>query len=173
MSRKKNSKVAHDGIKVVGMFRVQITEDDLAGGKRIVGDSGWRKNQVTNLGINQYIGTWLASGSGGKAVTHAALGTGSAPASNATTLDGELGHASNDRASVSTSIVSSRTVQFTAAWASSDSVVTATANISNIGLFNTSTTQVGTLFAGNTYTSSALATNQNVNATYQIRFVST
>lgn len=171
MSRKKKNKL-HDGIKVTGVFRVQITEDDARGKQRVIGDSGWQKNQVTNLGISQYINQWLVSGSGGKAVTHAALGTGGAPASNDTTLAGELTHAANDRASVSTSIVSSRTAQFTAAWASSDSFMSATANISNIGLFNTSTTSVGTLFAGNTYASSSLATNQNVNATYQIRFTS-
>jgi hypothetical protein len=35
-------------------------------------------------------------------------------------------------------------------------------------LFNSSST--GTLFAGNTYTSSSCATNQNVNATYDITF---
>jgi hypothetical protein len=42
----------------------------------------------------------------------------------------------------------------------------------NVGLFNVSgpTTASGTLFAGNTYTSSSCATNQNVNATYDIIF---
>ena len=99
-----------------------------------------------------------------------ALGTGGAPASNATTLTGELTHGANGRAAVTSSIVDSGTAQFTAQFASSASFVTASANISCIGLYNTATTDVGTLFAGNTFASSTCATNQSVNATYQIRF---
>jgi hypothetical protein len=61
-------------------------------------------------------------------------------------------------------------VQFTATFASSDSFMSATANISNIGLFQQSNVTTGTLFAGNTYASSSCATNQNVNATYTVSF---
>jgi len=149
-----------DSMKVKGFFRVQITED----GKGVVGDSGWKKNQVTNLGIQDYVVQWLCSGAGGKAITHLALGSGSAPASNATSLEGEV----VKRQAVTTSIVSSRTAQFTGQFASANSFVTNTQNISNVGLFNTSSG--GTIFAGNTYASSSCATNQNVNVTYQIRF---
>lgn len=177
-TKKKNKKPyggAHDGIKLQGFFRVQITED----GKGVVGDSGWCENAVTNDGITQYLVNWiLGDTANGKSVTRMALGTGTAPGATDTTLNGELFHKStnattNSRASVSTSVVSSKTAQFTAAFLSANSFVTAAANISNIGLFNsylTSLANVGTLFAGNTYTSSSLATNQNVNATYQIRF---
>lgn len=144
-----------------GFYRIQITEE----GKGVIGDSQWQENQVTNLGINQYVVNWLLGDTGnGKSVSFMALGTGSVPASNDTTLGGEV----VKRAAVSTSVVSSRTAQFTAQFASSASFVTTTVNISNIGLFNTSSG--GTLFAGNTYASSSCATNQNVNATYQIRF---
>lgn len=162
-------KTNHSPVKLRGFFRVQITEGPK---NKIKGDSGWCENQVTNDGIKDYLVTWLVTGSGGKSVSHMALGTGGAPASNATTLANELTQASNARAAVSTSIVSSRTAQFTAAFNSSNSFITASVNISNIGLFETSTTAGGSLFAGNTYTSSSLATNQNVNATYQIRFTS-
>lgn len=162
MSRKAKSPSSSVGVR--GFYRINITENG-----KVVGDTGWKENQVTNDGILNYLTTPLTGGTG-KAVTHMALGTGGAPASNDTALSGELTHAAGDRKAVSTSIVSSRTAQFTAAWASSDSFVTATANISNIGLFYTSTTAAGSIFAGNTYTSSAVATNQNVNATYQIRF---
>lgn len=154
----------HSPIKLQGFFRVQIEEDG-----RIVGDSGWKENQVTNDGILLYLATPLTGGAA-YPVTHMALGTGTAPASNGTSLNGEITHATNSRKTVSTSIVSSRTAQFTAAFNSSDSFITASVNISNIGLFRTSTTAAGTILAGNTYTSSSLATNQNVNATYQIRF---
>lgn len=164
-----------DGLKVRGFFRVQLTED----GKGVVGDSGWRENQVTNDGIRQYIVGWLVSGTG-KSVTHMALGTGGAPAATDTTLSGELFHKStnattNSRAAVSTSVVASGTAQFTAQFSSANSFVTASADISNIGLFETYLTSLGnagTLFAGNTYASSTCATNQSVNATYQIRFAS-
>ncbi len=148
-----------------GFFRVQITEN----GKGVVGDSGWQENQVTNDGITQYLINNLCGAAGTKAVTHLALGTGGAPAASDTTLAGELAEAAG-RQAVSTSVVASKTAQFTGQFASANSFVTATRNISNIGLFNTSTAATGTLFAGNTYASSSCATNQNVNATYQIRF---
>ena len=160
-----------------GFFRVNITED-VNGKQKIVGDSGWKENQVTNLGIQDYLVDALLGAAGNKAVTHAALGTGTAPGAAATALDGENLHRStngttNSRATVTTSIVSSKTAQFTAAFLSANSVVTIAANISNVGLFETRLTSLataGTLFAGNTYVSSSLATNQNVNVTYQIRF---
>jgi hypothetical protein len=156
-----------DGMKVKGFFRVQITE----AGKGVMGDSGWCENQVTNDGIQQYLVDWLTSGAG-KSVGYMALGTGGAPAAGATDLPGELNHGVADRAAVTSSIIASVTAQFTGAFASAASFVTATANISNIGLFNTATAAVGTLFAGNTFASSSCATNQSVNATYQIRFAS-
>ena len=160
------------GIKLRGFFRLQITEDR-KGKEKIVGDSGWKKNQVTNLGIQDYLLDWLVGDTGnGKSITHIYLGTGTAPASNGTSLNGEIVDATDSRKAVSTSLISSRTAQFTAAFASSASFVTAAKNISNIGLINTLTTNIGTIFAGNTFASSSLATNQNVNATYQIRFTS-
>ena len=146
-----------------GFFRIQATENG-----KVVGDSGWRENQVLNLGIEQYIVTWVVTGSGGKAVTHMAIGTGGAPASADTTLAGQV--TDGKRAAVSTSIVSSRTAQFTAAFNSSDSFLTATANISNVGLVNTSATNLGTFLCGAAFASSAIATNNNLNITYQVRF---
>jgi len=159
----KNSGIK-DNTKIRGFFRLNILENG-----KIVGDSGWRENQVTNLGIQDYLVDAVLGNAGNKAVSHMALGTGAAPASDATSLSGEITHAAGSRKAVSTSIVASRTAQFTAAFASADSFVTATVNISNVGLFETSTTEGGTIFAGNTYASSSLATNQNVNVTYQIR----
>ena len=163
MSRRTKNKKEDVGVR--GFFRVQLTGDG-----KVVGDSGWQENQVTNLGINQYLVNWLVGDTAaGKSVSHMALGTGGAPASNATSLSGEVAHASDSRKGVSTSVVSSRTAQFTAAFNSADSWLTASANISNVGLFNTATTEAGTVFAGNTFASSAVATNQNVQVTYQIR----
>jgi len=155
-----------DAIKVRGFFRLQIVEDK-DGGQRVVGDSGWKRNQITNLGFDQFLAQTLAGMAGSKTVSHVALGTGGAPAAGDTSLAGEI-MSSTQRKTVSPSTIASKTAQFTAAFASSASFLTASVNLSNIGLFNTST--AGTLFAGNTYTSSACNTNQSVNVTYQIRF---
>lgn len=161
MSRDKGH---NEQVGVRGFFRLQLTKDG-----RIVGDSGWRENQVLNLGINQYIVNWVLGDTGnGKSVTHMAIGTGGAPASDDTTLSGQV--ANGKRAAVSTSVVSSRTAQFTAAFNSSDSFLTASANISNVGLVNTSTTSAGTFLCGAAFASSAVATNNNLLVTYQVRF---
>lgn len=157
-----------DGIKVHGFFRVNIIEHKPDGKEKIVGDSGWVKNQVVNLGFQDYLCKSLAGASGSKTVTHIALGTGGAPAAADTSLAGEI-MGSTQRKTASTSISSSKTLQFTAAFASSDSFLTGTSNLSNIGLFNTTSTNA-TLFAGNTFASSSCATNQSVNVTYQIQF---
>lgn len=154
-------KQTNDSVKVQGMFRVNVTEDG-----KIVGDSGWKKNQITNLGFNQYLVGSLGNISG-KSVTHAALGTGGAPAASDTTLAGE--QSVRAALTVATSS-SSKTLRCTATFSSANSFVTASKSISNIGLFNTSTAATGTLFAGNTYASSTVATNQDVNVTYDIIF---
>lgn len=165
------SKKIAEPMKIKGMFRVQLEEDG-----RIVGDSGWKTNQITNLGFNNYLVKSLGTGLGGVPVSHAALGTGGAPAASDTTLAGEVstnGSGSVVRAALTAATSSgSKTLRNTATFSSANSFVTASANISNIGLFGVSgpTTASGTLFAGNTYTSSACATNQNVNVTYDIIF---
>lgn len=159
---KRRSRGASDEVKARGFFRVHLVENG-----RVVGDSGWRKNQVVNLGFQDYLCKTLGGMSGSKTISHVALGTGGAPAASDTSLAGEI-MSSTQRVTVSPSTIASKTLQMTAAFASSNSFLTATANLSNIGLFNTST--AGTLFAGNTFTSSACATNQNVNITYQVRF---
>lgn len=153
-----------DSLKVQGIFRLQIEDNG-----KIVGDSGWKKNQVTNLGFNQYLVSTLGGIAGSKQITHVALGTGSVPGATATALDNESAVAKRAAVTAETSS-GSKTVRFTATFNSSDSFVTASKNISNIGLFNTSAQTTGTLFAGNTYASSSVATNQNVNVTYDIIF---
>lgn len=163
---KSNKRTSSDSMKLRGFFRIQISE---AG--QVKGDSGWKENQVTNLGINQYVVNWLLGDTAnGKSIGFMALGTGAAPASDATALPGEIAHTANARKSVATSVVSSRTAQFTAAFNSADSFVTTTINVANVGLFQASAVTAGTIFAGNTFASSTLAVNQNVNVTYQIRF---
>lgn len=148
-----------DGVRVRGFFRLQIVDDEFG----VVGDSGWQENQITNLGflniVNQ-LGTSLT----GSKHSHLALGSGGAPASNATSLGGEV----EVRAALTAASSGSTALQMTATFASADSFVTNTQNISNIGVFGTSSG--GTLLSGNTYASSSCATNQAVNATYTWTF---
>lgn len=148
-------------LRVRGFFRLQI--EDQTG--EIVGDSGWRENQVTNLGFNQYLVMSLGSISGSKYITHAALGTGGAPAAADTSLAGEVEKRQAVTAATSST---SKTLDLTFTFSSANSFVTNTQNISNVGLANTSSG--GTIFAGNTYASSACQTNQNVNGSYRIIF---
>lgn len=165
----RNSKLPKDAISVKGFYRLQIVEaDPITGKPRIVGRTGWRKNQVVNLGFDQYLCQTLAGMAGSKTVSHAAIGTGTAPGAAATSLDGELTDAAGCRCAVTPTTIASKTVQF--AFTLPSNTITANRTIQNVGLFNTSTTSVGTLMAGNTYTTSQLQTNQAVNGSYQIRF---
>jgi hypothetical protein len=165
MSTKKNSKLPHDGLKIKGMFRVQINDDG-----RIVGDSGWKKNQITNLGFNNFLVSSLGAIAGSSQISYVALGTGTVPGAAATSLPNELGETNGRAAVTAATSSSSKTVRFTGTFASANSFATASRNIANIGLFATSTQNAGTLFAGNTFSSSTVATNQNVNVTYDIIF---
>jgi hypothetical protein len=162
-----SKRILRESVRAKGFFRLQIAESR-NGKDVVVGDSGWKKNLITNLGFQNFIVGSLGAIAGSSQVSYVALGTGGAPAATDTTLAGEV-MASTQRVTVSPSAVSSKTAQFTAAFLSANSFVTTTYNISNVGLFATTNTNA-TLFAGNTYTSSLLNTNQNVNVTYQIRF---
>jgi hypothetical protein len=166
---------------VHGFSRVQIIEEGLdrlekIGGIyrpvvpdiKVVGDSGLvGPNQVCNLGFLDYLVKLIGASAGSKQIGFVALGTGGAPAAAATALPGEI-MASTQRTAPTFASVTSTTAQFTATFASADSFLTLAQNLSNIGLFNHSSSNA--LFAGNVYASSSCNTNQSVNCTYQIRF---
>lgn len=147
---------------VRGFSRVRIVNEDGS----FAGDSGMvGPNQVTNLGFNQYLVMSLGSIAGSKYVTHAALGTGTVPGASDTSLAGEVGTRTAVTAASSSGSKTLRlTATFPAGWHTSSSAY----DISNIGVFNTSSG--GTLFAGNTYASSSCASNQAVNITYDFVF---
>jgi len=163
MARKRS--VVSERARVVGRFRIQISEDG-----RVVGDSGWRKNQITNKGAELYFCENLVGGANSRRVTHMGIGTGTAPDAthNTTGLNGELA----SRVTVSTSLVgaNSRTIQMTAQFASSVFSTQGSKTIQNLGLMFTSQTNSGTILSGQTYTTSQWNSNQDVNATYQIAF---
>jgi hypothetical protein len=156
-----------DSVKVRGFFRLQIVDHD--GEKtKVVGDSGWRPNQITNYGYETGIVGCVGKIAGSTQASVMALGLGTAPASNATGLESELVDAAGCRIAITPSAVSSKTLQFVGTLASG--IITATRAIQNVGLFATSAITVGTVICGNTYTVSTLQTNQSVNCTYQLRF---
>src|ERR1039458_8377657 len=164
-------KKAHkDHTKLRGMFRLQIEEDGA-----IKGDSGWHENLITNAGFLNIVNQ-MGTGLTGSKLSYAALGTGGVPGATDTSQTGEVvtnGSGSVVRAALTAATsASSKTLHNTATFSSANSFITATANISNVGLWQTSgpITSSGSLCQGNTYTSSALATNKNVNLTYDLIF---
>jgi hypothetical protein len=128
------------------------------------------ENQIVNLGFNDYLCQLLGNMAGSKQISHAALGTGTEPGAAATGLEGELTEISSRAGVTAATSNTSKRVRFTATFASQSSFVSTTMTLKNIALFNTSTRTTGTLFCGNTYATSTCATNQNVNATYDIDF---
>lgn len=160
MSRKK--KVVQDVAHANGMFRINVLENG-----KVVGDSGWCKNQITDLGAQYYLVENLVAGGNSKRVTHMAIGSGTAPAVAATTLPAEIGGSSN-RIAVSTSVVASRTMQATASFGSAQFGSLCPLTISSLGLYGNASSN--SIFAGNTFNSSQWNSNQDVSATYQVKF---
>ena len=152
-----------DIIRAKGFFRLNVVNPD----GTIAGDTGWKENQIVNTGYQDFLMYLLAGSAGSLRPSHAALGTGTVPASSATTLSGELTETAG-RQALTTGTSGSKTVQYTFTLASG--VIAAASTIQNVGLFSGSTQAGGTMFAGNTYATSALATNQAVNGTYNIAF---
>ncbi len=150
-------------IRAKGFFRLNIVNPD----GTIASDSGWRQNQIVNTGYQDFLMYLLAGSAGSLRPSHAALGTGTVPGSAATTLAGELTEAAG-RMALTTGTSGSKTVNYT--FTLNSGVIAAASTIQNVGLFSGSTQGGGTMMAGNTYATSALATNQAVNGTYAIAF---
>ena len=151
-------------VKAKGFFRLNIVEDG-----KVVGDSGWLENQVTDLGFSHYLVDLLGQGANSKQISRMMLGTGTAPNATHNTLNGELPTSTYTRTTVTFSNVGSKTARFTATFASADGHIAAAVTLQNIGIIN-NTTSGGTMMAGNTYSTSQWNTNQDLNATYEIRF---
>jgi len=155
------NEVKNEMMSLRGMFRIQVGED-VETGKVVVGDSGWCKNEVVNEGFLHYICSTIGAVAGSKQVSYIALGTGTAPNVTHSALDGET-----KRGTCDNSVVSSKTLQCTVAFASG-AHPGGTPTIQNIALFNTSAG--GSMLCGNTYSTSVWNSNQGVSATYQLRF---
>ncbi len=160
---------SRDGLNVAGFYRLKIGTPNKDGRVvRVDGDSGFQKNTVVNLGFQHYLVELLGGISGSSQLTFVALGTGTGPAVTDTSLNGELSDAVSCRCAITPTVVASKTLQ--CAFTLNSNVITANRTLQNVGLFATSTTSAGSMFAATTYATSQLQTNQAVNGTYQIRF---
>lgn len=144
------------GVKVRGFIRGQIVDNKT---KKIVGDTGWVKNMVTNDGLTDL--ALLIAGGGGYAAGYLAIGSQTA-AMNATQTD--ITGRGNSFQAISTSTTGTATMQATASFNGANGSL----NVGAAGLFKTNS--AGSMIAGQIFTSSALATNQTFNLTYQLRF---
>lgn len=159
-------------LSMAGFARIHLREDG-----KLVGDSGWIKNAITEFGIVDFLANNLAS-NGTEKVAVAALGTGDAPATNTASLPGEITDETHSRDAVSSSVVTGAgasvvTCQWYGTFASTDSHLSGSHVIKNIGLYNSSATNAGSVLCGATYTISTLDTNQDVEYTYEWRFATT
>ena len=171
MARRK--KITNEGVRVKGCFRVNIVDPD----GTIKGDSGWCDNLMTNAGhLNLLINNMLTCLTSARLFgEYISLGTGTIPASNESTLNGQMitrymAVTNNTASTIRAASDGTSTLQMTATFTSD--YISASGNVRNIGFVwavNTSTA-AGTLLCGNTFTSSQWNTNQSVNVTYQIRF---
>ena len=165
MSRGRRRGGVHSVVHIRGFARIQMGERDAHGHLRIVGDSGWTKNTVTNDGRNSYIAAQVGNVSGSKLVSHLQLATQStAVDATSTALVGET----RVRKALTASTLATGTLRMTASWSSTDNAAAIT--IGSIAVYNTSTAGAGTMGSGQSFTTSQWASNQDLSATYEWRF---
>uniref|UniRef100_A0A6M3JVF7 Uncharacterized protein n=1 Tax=viral metagenome TaxID=1070528 RepID=A0A6M3JVF7_9ZZZZ len=171
MGKKQKGHVVKFGL--AGFARVQIARNG-----KLEGDSGWVHNVITDYGLDEGLAQVLASQGGSVRAAYAAIGTGTAPGTAATSLNGENA-ATNGRDLLSYVTVTSATgagctARFYGTFASTESRNTVTNfAMQNIGLYTGSAIAGSNLLCGATYAASTLNTNQDVNYTYEWRFQTT
>lgn len=149
--------MSKDGVRIRGLMRGQLI--DAKTGK-IVGDTGWGDNKLTNYGLIDLAN--LLAGNSGVAVGYAALGTQTASIDmTATNIMVE-----NSFQAVTTSTSGTGNATFTVSFAGANNSGALT--IGSFGLFKTDS--VGSLIAARTYASSQMTTAQNFNVTHSISF---
>jgi hypothetical protein len=162
----RTQKIPKSKFSIVGFTRVQLKENG-----ELVGDSGWSKNMIVDVGIQNFIMGSVGAVAGSKQVGAMAVGTAvAAIGSTDTSIGGEYSGTQRRVAvtcatTLRTASTSANTMRWTGSWASTKN--TALSNIANIGLFDVSTAQ-GTMLCANTYATSAWNTNQDLYATYDI-----
>lgn len=130
--------------------------------KRVMGDTGWIENTLTNNGLIN-LANLLGAQAGSYVAGYAALGTQTA-AVNMTQTD--LIGRTNSFQALNLATSGTATLTCTASFSSSD--LSASCSVGAAGLYKTNT--AGSLIAAQTFATSAWNTNQDFNLTYQIRF---
>lgn len=161
--KKKNSSGPLETIRVRGFCRLQAGVRDREGRLRIVGDSGWVKNTITNDGRDSYIAATVGAVAGSKVVSHLQLATQSTAVDATQTA---LVGATRIRKALTASTLATGTLRMTGSWSSTDN--TAAITIGSIGVHNHLST--GTMGSGQTFTTSQWNSNQDLSATYEWRF---
>lgn len=149
-TRKKIDMLTLSEVRIRGFSRVQLGEVQPDGPPRIVGDSGWLHNTITNDGRNNYLAARVGSLTQGKNPQNLQLATQST-AVDATqeTLVGET----RVRKILTASTIATGTLRMTASWSSTDN--TAAITIGSIAVYNVSSG--GTMGSGQTFTTSQWA----------------
>ncbi len=168
MARRK--KAIGDKLVVKGFMRVAVYDYGPKGepNYKLVSDSGLIQNQMTNIGFLNYLAYVLGASAGSCLVSYAALGTGTAPASNTGGLPGEVVQFSDQRRPVTTSFNGSTQIQMIASWASGYQTVTTPIVLQNAGLYALSQTSNQSLMCGKNYTTQTWASNQSAALTYNL-----
>ncbi len=151
-------------VKVRGFMYAQILETGKDGKVKVVGDTGWKQNTVTNFGLNNACAGAAIGASGSKQVNAAVLATQSTSV-NATQIS--LVGTSAAVNTIAPSTVATGKAKCTVSFHGSDHGNTMT--IAAIGLHSTNSASTD-MIAGATFSSSQFASDQSVNATYQLEF---
>jgi uncharacterized Zn-binding protein involved in type VI secretion len=153
------------------MYRVKIVNPD----GTVAGDSGWNKNVITNVGLSDYIMKKFLSATGSLVPAYFALGSGNTSlATNATSLPGQIAGSHMVALGANTALTTraaysdAGTTQFLATFSSN--IFAASTTVGCAGLHAATN---GSVMCGGTFASSTVATNQAINATYQILFSAT
>jgi len=159
---------------ISGFYRVNIVDPD----GRVRGDSGYKKNVISNLGLANYIAYAFASSGGSTAITPKYMHLGSLQSTQASSLVNVTGafplsaaaSISSTQHTTRASQSSGHTVRFLATFVS-NTIATDTITIAAIGLFHT-TNATSAMCAG-TFASSTLGSAQAINCTYDLVFSAT
>ncbi len=155
--------MAHkEGLRIRGFFQVKIGERDKSGKLKIVGDSGWLENTMTNYGIDKGICAVFAQTTGSVFARSLMLGT-QTNTINATqaSLSGP-GTTANAFVAANLSTVQTGTFRMTG-------TLDGQYYGSNVGAVGVASATNGSILSGNTFSggSSSFDTGQTASVTYE------
>lgn len=155
----RHKKGADSKLVVRGFLRGQLVDSESG---RIVGDTGWIQNKLTNDGLTD-LARLVGAVAGSYVIGWARLGTQTdAVNMSQTNVIGAV------NTFIGLNLTTSGTCTLTATASFSSSDLSASCEVGCAGLFKTDS--ASSMFAMQTFATSGWATNQDFNLTYQIRF---